>query len=237
MAEAFYLGAYWGPRGEPVDQCAARLSRLLVSLGEVDPRLASWFKTGGSRKAALKRPVDSSVGTLQELLMVGRPRRDDDARSVMSELGFQVGLWNGQDVEVGLSVRCGSPAAIPGMTSNTLVMQLPPAEGDALALYRREIALAVLRSVVTAWEPSWCTWTSDSLRSAQDVQPGEVVAGWATYVADSDGMLTDELSTRATAEQLGTGLLLLAEGDADSASDVTVLAMRTALGRALRPGS
>ena len=237
MAESFYVGAYWGPRGESVDQCAERLSRLLVSLGEIDPRLGSWFKTGGSRKAALKRPVDPSIDALQELLLAGRLRRDNEARSVMSELGFRAGLWNGQDVEVGLSVRCGSPAAISGMTSNTLVMQLPLAEGEALALYRREVALEVLRSVVTAWQPSWCTWTNDSLRSAQNAQPGEVVAGWATYLADPDGVRTDRLPAKATTEPLGSGLLLVAEGDADSASEATVSTVRTALGRALRPAS
>jgi hypothetical protein len=54
MAEAFYVGAYRGPRGEPVEDCARRLSIFLSALAEVDPLLASWFKTGGSRKAALQ---------------------------------------------------------------------------------------------------------------------------------------------------------------------------------------
>lgn len=80
---------------------------------------------------------------------------------MLTELGFSVGLWNGQAAEVGLSVLCGTPAAIPGMVSNTLVLNLPEAEGNALALYRRGAARAVLRAVVTAWQPSWCTWTNE----------------------------------------------------------------------------
>lgn len=233
--DPFYLGAYWGPRGESVDQCAERLSWLLASLGDVDPKLSSWFKTGGSRKAALKRPVAPSVDALRDLLLAGRPRRDDEARSVMSELGFRVGLWNGQDVEVGLSVRCGSPAAIAGMASNTLVMQFPPAEGEAATLYRREAALAVMRAVVTAFEPAWCTWTSDALRTGQAAQPDEVVTGWATYVANPKGVRTDRLPSGTAAEALGSGLLLLADGDADSATEGTALALREVLGKASRP--
>lgn len=237
MAETFYVGAYWGPRAEPVDACAERLAGFLTDLAQISPLLGSWFKTASSRKAALKRPIEPTTEQLRALLQAGQARRDDDARSVMSELGFAADLWNGQDILVGLRVRCGAPAAIQGMTSNTLVMQLPAAEGDAVTLYQRQVALAVIRAVVTAWQPSWSTWTSHRLRKVQEPQPGEVVAGWATYVADPKGVLAERLPAGATIEPHGTGLLLVAEGDADSVSESTVSAMRTALGRALRPAS
>jgi hypothetical protein len=237
VTETFYVGAYWGPRGEPVEGCARRLSIFLSALAEVDPLLASWLKTAGSRKAALKGQIDPTVDSLRELLLSGQARRDDASRSVMTELGYSADMWNGQSAQVGLRVRCGSPAEITGMTSNTLVMQFPAAEGDALALYRRETALAVLRSVVTAWAPSWCTWTSHRLRKAQEPQPGEVVVGWATYVADRDGVQVDRLPAGVTTKSLGDGLLLVADGDADSASEDTVSAVRAALGRALRSAS
>jgi hypothetical protein len=237
MAETFYVGAYWGPRAESVDACADRLAHFLTELAQASPVLGSWFKTASSRKAALKRPVEPSAEALRELLLAGRARRDDQDRSVMSELGFAADMWNGQDVQVGFRVRCGAPVAVQGMTSNTLVMQLPAAEGGALTLYQRQVALIVLRSVVTAWQPSWCTWTSHRLRKAQEPQPGEVVAGWGTYVADRDGVLTDRLPPGVTAEHVGAGLLLTADGDADVVSETTVSAVRGALGRALRPAS
>jgi hypothetical protein len=237
MAEAFYVGAYWGPRGEPVEDCARRLSIFLSALAEVDPLLASWFKTGGSRKVALQRQIDPTADSLRELLLSGQARRDDASRSVMAELGYSADMWNGQSVQVGLRVRCGSPVAVPGVASNTLALQLPVAEGDALALYRRQVALAVTRSVVMSWAPSWCTWTSHRLRKAQEPQPGEVVVGWATYVANQDGVLVDQLPSGVAAESLDGGLLLVADGDADSASEATVSTVRTALGRALRPAS
>lgn len=235
MAEAFYVGAYWGPRGEPVDECARRLSELLAGLGGVDSLLASWFRTGGSRKAALAQGVDASSTGLRELLLAGRARRDDAGRAVMSELGFSASIWNGQEVQVGVSVRCGLSAAGPGLVSNSLSVQLPAAEGDALALYGRDAALAVMRAVVESWQPAWATWTSHRLRRAQGSQPGEVVAGWATYVADRSGVRADLLPAGVTAEPSGGGVLITAEGDADVVPEMTVSAVRGALGRALRP--
>lgn len=232
MAETSYIGAYWGPREESVSDCAGRWSNMLNALAAVDPLLASWFRTGASRKAALARRVGQSP---EGLLLSGRARRDDADRSVMTELGFSASIWNGQKAQVGVSVRCGSSAAVQGLASNSLTVQLPEAQGEATALYRRQSALAVLRAVVTAWQPSWCTWTSHRLRKAQGAQPGEVVVGWATYVYDRSGVRTDRLPGSVTAEALDVGLLLIADGDADVVSETTVSAVRGALGRALHP--
>lgn len=237
MADSCYLGAYWGSRGEPVQDCARRLADLLTALGDIDPLLTTWYEKSRSRKAALKRPVDLSPEELQALLLAGRSRLDDEDRTVITDLGYRAGLWNGQDIEVALNVQCGATIVNPMMSSNMVVMQLPQAEGDAVALYHRQTALAIVRAVVTVWQPSWCTWTSHALRNAQGAQPREVVAGWATYVADGASVLTDRLPAEVTTEPVGSGLLLTADGDADSASETTVLAIRDALGRALRPAS
>jgi len=237
VAEAFYVGAYWGPRGEPAGECARRLSGLLSELGAVDSLMASWFETGGSRKAALALSVDESAEGLQELLLAGRARRDDAGRSVMSELGYSASIWNGQKIQVGISVRCGLSAAVPGLAGNSLLIRLPAAGSDALALYGREPALAIMRAVVTSWQPEWATWTSHRLRKAQGAQPGEVVVGWSTYVADRIGVRADRLPANVTAEPLGIGVLLTAEGDADVVSESAVSDVRGALGRALRPVS
>jgi hypothetical protein len=235
VAESFYLGAYWGPRAESAADCARRLSGFLVTLGGVDPLLESWFETSGNRKAALERRVDPSVETLEELLLAGRARRDDGPRSVMTELGFSVALWNGQDVQVGLSVRCGAPTAVPGLTSNSVVIQLPEADGIAMALYQRDTDLAMLRAVVTAWRPSWCTLTSHRLRKGQEPKPGEVVVGWSTYLADAGPVQVDRLPAGTSTLPLDGGLLVTLPSDTTSVSESGVLAVRDALGSALRP--
>ncbi|MCA0145760.1 Imm52 family immunity protein [Blastococcus sp. LR1] len=234
MADAFYVGAYWGPREESVDDCAVRLSGQLSTLTGLDPLLQGWFKKGKSRKAALANEVDTSPDSLRALLLAGRQRRDDDERSVIADLGFSVGLWNGQAISVALSVHCGSGAAVQGMTSNYLTIQLPPAQKDSASLYRRDVALGLMRSVVTSWAPAWSTWTNHRLRSAQNPQPHEVVAGWATFVADGVGVQSQLLPVGAAVKSIGHGLLVVADGDADSASEAWVSAVRGALGPALR---
>jgi hypothetical protein len=199
----------------------------LTDLRQASPLLGSWFTTAGSRKAALTWPTEPAAEPLRELLLAGQALRDDD-RSVMTELGFAAGMWNGQDVQVGLRVRCGGPAALQGMTSNTLVLKLPAAEGDVpWALYCREIALAILRAVVTVWQPAWCTWTNHRLRKSQERPARSWLAGQPTSRTGT--------ACCATAEPIGAGLLLVADGDAHSASEATASAMRSALARALRP--
>ncbi|HEX7657836.1 MAG TPA: Imm52 family immunity protein [Pseudonocardiaceae bacterium] len=232
MAESFYVAAYWGPRGEPIEDCARRLAQFLAALGDVDPLLGSWFQRAGSRTAALKKPIDVSVEGLRELLLAGRSRRDDETRSVMTELGYGFGAWNGQDIEAGFNVRCGATST-RSVTSNRVVLHLPKAEGEALRLYRRDAALAVVRATVTTWQPSSCMWASGSLLDAQGKQSGEVIVGWATYVVDPSGVQVDRLPAGVTTEPLNGGLLITADGDADSASEATVLAVRDALGSAL----
>ncbi|HEX7657837.1 MAG TPA: Imm52 family immunity protein [Pseudonocardiaceae bacterium] len=231
--ETFYVGAYWGPRDERVEDCARRLAQFLAVLGEIDPLLGSWFQTAGSRSAALKMPVDPSADALRELLLAGQNRRDFDDRSVITELGYSVGIWNGQVGEVGLNVTCGASISTPHMSSNLVLIDLPDTEGEALRLYRRDTALAVVRATVTAWQPSWCTWAGRLLRKAQGRQPDEIVVGWATYVADGSRVEVDRLPAGAMTEPLNGGLLITANGDADSASEATVLAIRDALGPAL----
>lgn len=234
MPDAYYVGAYWGPRRESAADCAVRLSGFMALLANVHPLLSSWYKTGWSRQAALAHRIDPSVETLQELLLAGQNRGDDEERTVIADLGFSVGLWNGQEPEVGLTAHCGSWTAVPGLTPNSVVLDLPGAQGTGLALYDRETALRLIHAIVTTWQPSWCTYTSHQLRRAQGRNPDEVAVGWATYVANYDGARTHTLPAGVTAEPLEGGLLMTVDGDATSLSESSVIAVRSALGSALR---
>jgi len=233
-ADSYYVGGYWGPRAEPVDDCARRLAHFLSMLHGLHPLLASWYKTGGSRREAMAHRVDPSAETLQELLLAGQNRRDDEARTIIHDLGFSVDLWNGREPQAGLMAHCGSSAALSGPTSNHVVVDLPEPEGEGLALYDRDTALGLMRAVVTAWRPSWCTWANRPLRKAQARVRGEVVVGWSTYVADADGVRIDTLPAGVTAQRLEGGLLLTFDGDAVSASEPSVSDLRGALGSAVR---
>jgi hypothetical protein len=225
MTETSYMGAYWGPRPAPVDACAERLAKFMESLSDIDPLLASWFETGYSLRSARAKKVEPQAGALRELLLASRARRDGAARSVMNDLGFRIGLWNGNDTQVGLSATCG---ASPPTTAfgNRVVVNLPEAEGPALSLYQPRTGLAILKAIIAAWEPSWATWTSDRLRNAQQPKPGQVVVGWATYVPSPSPFPGGNLPLGVAGETLGTGVLITIGDDPVSVPESSVLAVR-----------
>jgi hypothetical protein len=225
MTETTYIRAYCGPRPEPVDACAGRLAKFMESLSEIDPLLASWFETGYSLKSARARKVEPRPRVLRELLLAGQARRDDPARSVMSDLGFRIGLWNGNDTQVGLSTICGAAPSVPGIL-NAVVVDLPEAEGPALSLYQPRTGLAILKAIIAAWEPSWATWTSDRLRNAQQPKPGQVVVGWATYLASRPPVRGSNLPPEAVVEPFGAGVLITIGDDPASAPESSILAVR-----------
>ena len=228
LVESHYIGAYWGPRAESAEQCGRRLAEQLASLGSLDPSLSQWYRTGRSRAAALGMPVEASQEQLASLLSVGVQRQDDPARTVMPELGYSLTVWNGQHDGVQVSVRCGATAAITGVASNSVVVQLPPGLGDAARLYERRVSLAMFRAVVVAWEPAWCTFTNHRLRRAQPSEPNGVVGGWATFVAAGRDPLSARLPRGVAGERLAGGLQLTVAGDPDQAPESLV----TAMGRA-----
>lgn len=231
-ADSFYVGAYWGPREEPVEACARRLASFLSNLGDLHPLLATWYGTGASRRDALARRVDLSAAALQRLLLAGQNHRDDDG-TVIGDLGYSVALWNGQDSEVGLMAHCGAWATLAGPVSNSIILELPEPQGEGLALFDRDLALGVMRATVDAWQPSWCVWTSRHLIDAQGAGRTEGVVGWSTFLTSTNGLQTGSLPPKVTVERVDGGLLLTVEGAADSASPPSVSAIRRALGTAV----
>jgi hypothetical protein len=86
-----------------------------------------------------------------------------------------------------------------------------------------------VRAVVNSWEPSWCTWTSHRLRIAQGVKPGEVVVGWATYLAKASRLHADRLPECAVTSAVGNGVLITIGDDSAAVPEPLVLAVRQAL--------
>jgi hypothetical protein len=232
MEESFYVGAYWGPRAELVDVCAEKLARQLASLASISPIFATWFEKGNSRNDALKRPIDPSHARLRELLIAGQQRTEVPPREVMTALGFSASMWNGQDIGASLSASCSvTSARVP----NVVLLKIPRPNGDAASLYRRESALGVVRSMVSVWEPQWCTWTGHLLRQAVQGGLDEIAIGWATYVADTDGVDVGRLPAGVSLEALNGGLLVVGDGDADSMTVPVAQAVREVLDPVLRP--
>lgn len=228
--EPFYLGAYWGRRRESSLRCGERLAGCVARLGEIDEALARWFRRASS-KAAAKTPVNLDPESLGRLLAQGRNRRDLD-KEVIEELGFSVGLWNRAKPVVGLSATVGAHPSFPGVL-NSLVLDFPPPESEALRLYEPSVAEAIFDAVIEAWEPAWATWTSHSLRGAQDSEAREPVVGWMTYMAAPVRADVPDVTSRSL---LG-GRAFRIGNDVTDAGEPTVLEVRHRLkeAAALRP--
>lgn len=180
MSGDLYLGAYWGPRQEPLDQCADRLLACLGELSAADEVFSSWYETGRSRRDALARAVDPrSRDAILRQLEKGRNCRDLD-RSIIEDLGFGVYLWNGRRAAqaVSLSITCGLYCPNPNL-SNAVVLGFPEELGE---LARKERAVEVFRAVVAAWEPDTGGVISRASRESRSFQPGSVFVDWMVFL-------------------------------------------------------
>ena len=185
--DPLYIAAYWSARSEDVEQCALRTERCLAALAAVDPLLTLWFSKRAARSRA-RVPVVPDAEALRADLLAGRNRRDDD-RSVLSDLGFRLGFWNGDDDDpVSLSIKCGLSNGAPGL-SNAVVLDLPPPSPRCANLYTLDAVSAQLQSLVDAWSADWAVVTSNSLRAAQGCGGGSPVLGWVSYLSARRGVV------------------------------------------------
>jgi hypothetical protein len=234
VVESFYVGGYWGARPESMEECAQRIQSLMQSLQAVDPLLANWFEKGLSRKAALTSRVEPRTDHLWDLLLDGRNRADFGG-TVIQDLGFRLGLWNGQEAAVGFSIHCGAWSPRTG-SSNSVVIDLPEVDhADAASLYQPAAALSMIRSVVRAWDPSYVTWVNYPMSEAQRPELGDVVIGWATYLSEERTARAGRLPRDVQTENCGDGLIVIIGDDPTDVPLDAVMAVRDALGPALLP--
>lgn len=177
-SEASYIGAYWGNQWVSVEWAGERLAGFLAALADIDRLLGTWFEKGHSRASVLMMPIKADPDSLSQLFDRDRHRRD-----YSESVGFRVGMWNGAQPEVGLSVLVGAHPKTRAF-SNCLVLDLPVLDERSASLYSPSEALQIFRAVIEAWEPAWATWTTSRLREAQMPAPKEPVVGWLTYLAD-----------------------------------------------------
>lgn len=175
-----YIGAYWGPRKESAGQCAERLATCLRELAAASDVFASWYEKGKSRRDATKRPVEPSQHSdILGVLEAGSSKRDID-KSVIEDLGFRVGLWNGASEEhsVSLNVTCGLFAQNANLR-NSVVLDFPEILGE---LGEKDRALQALLAVVRGWEPEWAGIISRASRTTRPFTPGSPFVDWMIYL-------------------------------------------------------
>ncbi len=214
MNDAFYLGAYWGPRQESAEQCAERLAKFLKELATASDVFASWYEQGKSRRDALTRPVQTDA--LLTLVKSGRSRRDSD-KSIIEDLGFTFGIWNGASEErsVALGISCGLYWQNPNL-GNSVVVNFPEALGD---LAEKERALKALMAVVRAWEPDWAGIISHASADARPFTPGLPFVDWMIYLNRSDIDRTQLPSSASVVNVDGLGTIIVTQDIPVDAND------------------
>jgi len=143
------LGLYWRGRKAELEQCAAAVHDSLRCM--VHHGYEQFFETGKSRRVALKRPVDISLSSVEELLAQGVNRADAGGNPI-PELGWSMSLWSGDADDEAYSVgfHCGCYSKRVG---NSVVIRLPAAGRHSLA-EASDRAVAVYHDLVRIWNPA-----------------------------------------------------------------------------------
>ena len=135
--------------------------------------LMSWYQKGYSKAGALKRQVNVGAEDINSLLATNN--RDVDG-SVIPELGFSIGLWNGND-QFSASFRstCG---AYNSFVNNSAVLELPH-EGEPLVSHKQIRGLFI--DLIAAFDPDSAVVTSDEyIDHVGGGKPWEA-GGWFVY--------------------------------------------------------
>jgi hypothetical protein len=229
MPMGSYVGAYWGNRAEPVEECAFRIQACLEGLVSAHSQLGRWFHKGASRRSA-NRPIALDHESILRILLDGRSR-EDFGGAVIENLGFSFHAWNGESPGVGANALLGAHPSTRGIM-NSFVLTLPPPVGESDELYDEGVAASIFGAIVSSMAPDWATWCSDELRDAQPMRPREPVIGWLTYLS-SERVKAGDGDTYA---QAFFGGVLLKAAETYHAADVrAVEAVRAGLRGSLGP--
>jgi Immunity protein 52 len=216
MSTRFFLGAYWPARKESIEQCADRMLRFFADLRACDDALATWYELGRTRKQAQGKVADvSSRDYWLTRLKEGKNRRDTD-RTVIEELGFSVGLWNGREKQkvAGLHVICGNYSAWTG--GNNVTLDFPEELGT---LKQPERMSGVLAAVARAWEPDWAGVMSRDAMSARAFNAKVPFVDWMVFVPRKIG----NVPVPSSLTQLENGSLIMVQPDPPMETDMEAL--------------
>lgn len=169
-----FVGAYWGKRKETRDECAKRIADVLQRLGENHPALGTWYQKARSKSAAMKNTVELSPGSIGRILRTNT--RDTDG-SPIAELGFSIGVWNGNDeLPASFSATCGGYS---DFVKNSAVLDFDPS-WDYVELVTSGRLRTVLVDLVKALDPDKAVVTSHEYLDRAGVDD-PCDAGWLVY--------------------------------------------------------
>lgn len=182
--QALSIRFFWGPRRQSRRSCADRISRFIVSLQDIAPIFrANWFLAGEQPDDPRNRPVKLSKVSLDSVLKKGTFKTDPaigHPRVPIRDLGFSVWLASDGYQRVLLQVHCG---AYTKFVHNSLNLSMPDTGVAGNQVFRVSALTELFRQVIDCWDPDVGQVWSVQLSDAIEEQPGDLQAGWLTYVA------------------------------------------------------
>jgi len=158
-----FAGAYWSKRAETREEAALRLVVLLRALAESSADFSRWYSKGRSKAAALRNELSIDVLSIAHRLS---ENRTDVGNNVIVELGFSVGVWNGDRASLSATIGCYAERV-----GNAVVLR---SETTNIDEWRK-----VLRHLVDAFEPDDALVACTERVASSGAEPADVA--WLTY--------------------------------------------------------
>lgn len=152
---AYFIGAYWGPRGESSHRCADRMSMFLQALAKEDSALPRWYKKASSRRTPLVMLPNDALA----LEPFFKANQRDIGGQAIADLGFSFAAWTGNDspIVASLSATCG---AVSPAVRNSVVLSFDP---DVVP--SKDLLEKVLNAAVATFDPEDAVVSSTELLS------------------------------------------------------------------------
>lgn len=200
--------------------CARRTSRLLQGLAPLDPVFTQLVSTQRIRGKYVRQPVSPHENLLAGLFAKGVIR--DSNRSIIHELGFNIGLMTYTKFYTSLRIHCGvydSPR-----NGNGCYLQLPEQGPVTERLLNIPMIVAILRFMVECFEPDLGDAGFSSYRTAVSptdyrLPDPEHEVNWIMYFSRAWGTVPP-LPAPVRIEPVGnSGMLVILTPEPTSASN------------------
>jgi hypothetical protein len=236
MTSEYTVVAYWGPRRENPEQCAARCQRMLEGLAAIDPAFGDWVFVVDEEPVPVGREPG---GELVQIVADCVARADDgDPTPVM---GFNLGGYARRKtalVSIGVLIHVGSAAPARNYMCNTVMLDMEPKNEGGFALITLDIVRRAVLAISAAWDATWCSAYPTALISLWTEQvprrPTFKMA-WISYLSARFAPLVTPPRSASSERVPGGGLLMIATPDRFDVADPTHLAVAREIEAALAP--
>lgn len=171
VLEKPFVGAYWGPRKIPKQDCADKVAKTLLTLAKWPP-LGQWYFCMNEATA----PIIPITVTVKEIMNALEVNRSDFGGNFMEDLGFSFFAWSGNvENACGISFRCG---AWFDKITNCAVLKLRPQNPPANASEGENLR-EMMEVFIKIWDPDRAVVTSHQFRDRNRVRDPD--GGWFVY--------------------------------------------------------